>query len=140
MQFTKKPTRFTKLNFLMKRKDLSYASRRNLRQVRKSDAIRKKFAAIRKKLLEVLYLLADLFNGKCENLTRFAKNPTRFAKNYSKFCTCSRIFSSSPFILTTIRAMRALLAFDPMVLVSRFNSCIRKSSFLPDGSFAAAIS
>ena len=44
---------------------------------------------------------------------------------YSIFCTCSRIFSSSFFMDTTIWAISALQALLPRVLVSRLNSCIR---------------
>ena len=41
---------------------------------------------------------------------------------HSTFCTCSRIFSSSVFASTTVWAIPASLAFEPMVLNSRNNS------------------
>ena len=47
------------------------------------------------------------------------------------FWVCSRIFSSSALISTTIRARRTSVHLEPMVLVSRFISWSRKSSFLP---------
>ena len=56
-----------------------------------------------------------------------------FAANHSTFCTCSRIFSNSVFASTTRWAMPASLAFDPIVLNSRKNSCSRKSRLRPDG-------
>src|SRR5437868_633878 len=57
-------------------------------------------------------------------------------KIYSTFWTCSRNRSSSALIMTTSREMTASFALDPMVLISRFISCERKSSVRPTGSFA----
>jgi len=52
---------------------------------------------------------------------------------HSTFCTCSRIFSSSVLASTTVWAMPASLALEPMVLNSRNNSWQRKSSGRPQG-------
>ena len=53
---------------------------------------------------------------------------------HSIFAACSRIFSISFLIASTWVVMRISFAFDPIVLVSRLNSCTRKSIFLPTGS------
>ena len=50
---------------------------------------------------------------------------------YSRFWICSRIFSISAFISTTVLAIWKSLALEPMVLVSRFISCTKKSSLRP---------
>ena len=50
---------------------------------------------------------------------------------YSIFCICSLIFSNSLFMAP--RCIEAI-AFDPMVLTSRFISCNKKSNFLPTES------
>ena len=47
--------------------------------------------------------------------------------------TCARIFSISALISTTYRAISMSLHFEPMVLASRLNSWIRKSSLRPTG-------
>ena len=52
---------------------------------------------------------------------------------HSMFWICSRIFSISDFISTTTFAMARFCALEPMVLVSRFISWIKKSSFFPMG-------
>src|SRR5205823_14889400 len=55
---------------------------------------------------------------------------------HSRFCTCSRNFSTSDFICKPSSVIRSASpatpeVFDSSVLVSRFISCRRKSSFLP---------
>ena len=50
---------------------------------------------------------------------------------YRMFMLCSRIFSSSSFILTTHCWMPAWLALEPVVLISRPISWMMKPSFLP---------
>src|SRR5512145_340383 len=50
---------------------------------------------------------------------------------YSIFCTCSRIFSSTVFICTTVEPIPASLALDPSVFTSLPISCNRKSKVLP---------
>jgi len=49
------------------------------------------------------------------------------------FCICSRICSISTFSSIEALVMRISADFEPMVLASRFISCIRKSSRLPTG-------
>ena len=49
-------------------------------------------------------------------------------------CACSRNFSNSVLSTTTSREISASFAFEPMVLISRFISCARKSSVRPTGS------
>ena len=58
---------------------------------------------------------------------------------YSMFWICSRIFSSSALISTTTLESSRSEHFEPMVLVSRLISCMRKSSFRPTGSEACSI-
>ena len=55
------------------------------------------------------------------------------------FWICSRIFSSSAFTSTTTRAISRSLHLEPMVLVSRLISCMRKSSLRPMGSWARSM-
>src|SRR5688572_18491986 len=55
----------------------------------------------------------------------------RHARRHSTFWACSRNFSNSAFSTTTSREIRLSLALDPMVLISRFISCARKSSVRP---------
>src|SRR5690348_804735 len=50
---------------------------------------------------------------------------------HSRFSSCSRNFSSSPFIAITAWVMAASFALEPMVLVSRSSSCARKPSCFP---------
>src|SRR5208283_5847248 len=55
---------------------------------------------------------------------------------HSRFCTCSRAFSISDFMASPSPVMRKAspatpVVLDISVLVSRFISCNRKSSFLP---------
>ena len=52
---------------------------------------------------------------------------------YSMFWICSRIFSISALISTTYPAVSISLHLEPMVLASRLNSWIRKSSLRPTG-------
>jgi hypothetical protein len=52
-------------------------------------------------------------------------------KPHSMFCTCSRTCSISSFSSTAACVTSSPAAFEPSVLASRFNSCIRKSSRLP---------
>ena len=63
------------------------------------------------------------------DINQFHKLPQNIV--YSIFCVCSRIFSSSALISTTIRASFTSEHLEPMVLLSRFISCSRKSSFRP---------
>src|SRR5882724_3887328 len=53
---------------------------------------------------------------------------------HSTFCTCSRNLSNSVFSVTTSREITASFAFEPIVLISRFISCARKSNVRPTGS------
>src|SRR3989454_4829217 len=58
---------------------------------------------------------------------------------HSRFSSCSRNFSSSPFIAITACVIAASLAFEPIVLTSRSTSCARNPSCLPTApSFASA--
>ena len=59
---------------------------------------------------------------------------------YSMFCICSLIFSSSHLTATTVCAASAFWHFEPIVFISRFISCMRKSSLRPAGSVASSIS
>src|SRR5207247_10675607 len=52
-------------------------------------------------------------------------------RGHSRFSSCSRNFSSSPFIAITVCVIAASFAFDPIVFASRSSSCERKPSCLP---------
>src|SRR3989449_3994380 len=52
-------------------------------------------------------------------------------RRHSRFSSCSRNFSSSPFIAITVCVIAASFAFDPIVFASRSSSCERKPSCLP---------
>src|SRR6267143_3232014 len=52
-------------------------------------------------------------------------------RRHSRLSSCSRTFSSSPFIAMTVCVMAASLAFEPIVLTSRSSSCARNQSCFP---------
>src|SRR5207249_4818089 len=59
---------------------------------------------------------------------------------HSRLSSCSRNFSSSPFMAITVCAIPASLAFDPMVFTSRNSSCARNPSCFPTApSVASAV-
>src|SRR5699024_12829 len=57
----------------------------------------------------------------------------KFHGVHSRFWICSRIFSISAFISTTIRVMSRSWHLEPMVLASRLSSWVKKSSLRPTG-------
>jgi hypothetical protein len=69
-----------------------------------------------------LYFFTDLFYIKLQTCTH---------KSYKTFNICSLAFSSSSFIKITNCCISTSLALDPVVLISRPNSCKIKESFLP---------
>ena len=54
-----------------------------------------------------------------------------FVNSYSIFCICSRTFSISVFKVIAQSVIDKSLAFDRIVLASRFISCAMKSSLRP---------
>src|SRR4029077_1225835 len=59
-------------------------------------------------------------------------------RRHSKFSSCSRNFSSSPFIPITDCAITASLAFEPIVFTSRSSSCPKNPSCLPTAASVAS--
>ena len=59
-------------------------------------------------------------------------------RHHSIFCTCSRNFASSLLISMTLREIPASPLLEPIVLISRPISWIRKSIFLPAASSPAS--
>jgi hypothetical protein len=69
-----------------------------------------------------LYFFTDLF---------YIKLHTCSHKSYKTFNICSLAFSNSSFIKITSCCISTSLALEPVVLISRPNSCKIKESFLP---------
>src|SRR5947208_2129405 len=59
---------------------------------------------------------------------------------HSRLSSCSRNFSSSPFMAMTVCVMPESLAFDPIVFTSRSSSCPRNPSRFPTAPSAASAS
>ena len=69
-----------------------------------------------------LYFFTDQF---------YVKLQTCLHKSYKTFNICSLAFSSSSFIKITSCCISTSLALEPVVLISRPNSCKINESFLP---------
>src|SRR6266699_6848690 len=52
-------------------------------------------------------------------------------RRHSRFSSCSRNFSSSPFIAITVWVIAASFALEPIVFTSRSSSCARKPNCFP---------
>src|SRR5256714_1919585 len=61
-------------------------------------------------------------------------------QRHSRFSSCSRNFSSSPFMAITAWAITASFALDPIVFTSRNSSCARNPSCLPTAPSPASAS
>src|ERR1051325_11353418 len=61
-------------------------------------------------------------------------------RRHSRFSSCSRSFSSSPFIVITVWVIAASFAFEPIVFTSRKSSWARKPSRLPTAPSPASVS